>query len=74
MSTERGRKAMTLISAEYKHETVLFYTVFSLSMYFNTKILAQFAKTKIMMIGKILNTDKINLNLEPKLNYVRQES
>lgn len=73
MSTERGRKATTLISAEYKHETVLFYIVFSLLMYFNTKILAQFAKTKIMMIGKILNTDKRNLNLEPKFNYVRQE-
>lgn len=43
-------------------------------MYFSTKILAQFAKAKIMMIGKILNTEKINLNFKPQLNYVREES
>lgn len=53
---------MTLIFADCKHETVLFYTVFSLSVYFNIKILAQFAKTKNMTIGKILNTDKNKLN------------
>lgn len=43
-------------------------------MYFNIKILAQFAKTKIMMIGKILNTDKIDLIFKQNMSDKKASS
>lgn len=41
--------------------------VFNVSVYFNTKILAQLAKTQIMKIEKILNTDTLNQNIKQNM-------
>lgn len=56
---------MTSIFGGCKHKTIILNGL--LSVYFNTKILAQFAKTQIMTIEKILNTDTLNQNIKQNM-------